>query len=227
VLAAASGCLVFGLLGGSSAPVFAAGVDDSAVPSAADPELKAKIATLRQQQLTSPQDARLRFQLGKALLAAGDRAGASIEFLEATSLEPSYYIAYHQLTQCKPSNDQLDEASERLIHLRDERPNELMLRVALSEILEQRGDCYAAARALIDLSYQPGGVPAQLLPKVQARIHYLLSQTKDSHTADNAKTNDAGLEPLPAAPTSQSQARRDLAASKAKDSGFGHSTLLP
>jgi hypothetical protein len=138
-------------------------------------------------------------------------------------------MAYHQFTLCKPSNDQLDEAVERLSHLRDERPNELMLRVALSEVLEQRGDCYAAARALIDLAYQPDGIPAQYLPKVQARIHYLLSQTKDTQTAENAKTSDAGLEQLPA-PSVNSQSGRDPSPAKGKDAnqpGFGHSTLLP
>lgn len=183
---------------------------------------------LRMQVQDSPQDAKIRFLYAKALLAAGTRAQAASEFLEATALEPTFYLAYHQLTLCKPSNEQLDEAIERLKNLRNERPKELMLRVALSEVLEQRGDYYNAARSLIDLHYQDG-IPAAYQAKIEARIHFLLSQTKDSQTAATAKRADAGLEPLDV-PMPDAPLRKNLAANKkeaSESSSFGHTTLLP
>jgi tetratricopeptide (TPR) repeat protein len=187
-----------------------------------------RVDLLKKQVKATPQDAKARFQLGKALLAAGNKKDAGTQFLEATTLEPKLYVAYHQLTLCKPSNDELDEAIERLNRLQDQHPEELMLRVALSEVLEQRGDCYAAGRSLIDYTYKYKVAPG-LLPKIQARIHFLLSQTKDGNSAQTAKTSDAGLEPL-AAPSPEMQARRNFAASKTKDAqvpGFAHSNVLP
>ena len=193
--------------------------------SAADPETL-DLATLQTKVDEAPQDAKLRLAYARALRAAGKSYQAATECLETTALEPGMFVAYHELALCKPTNEQMDEAIERLNHLRDERPSELMLRVALSELLELRGDNYASARALVDLVYQDK-VPRQYLPKVQARIHYLLSKTKDIQAAQGAKIDDGALDTLPA-PLPESTLRRNIAASKTKQAqGFGHSTLLP
>jgi tetratricopeptide (TPR) repeat protein len=204
-----------------------AAIAESESVSEPDPQQIEKIENLHKAIQVSPQDAKLRFQLGKALLAVGNSKQAGTEFLEATALEPSMYIAYHQFTLCKPSNEQLDEATERLNHLKDEHPNDLMLRVALSEVLEQRGDCYAAARSLIDLTYT-NAVPPAYVSKVQARIHFLLSRTKDIQTVNTEKGLDAGMEPLTAPPPDW---KNGLAAGKGHNGDekpdFGHSSLMP
>jgi len=203
--------------------------DAQAQAQPVSPQLAATIQLLQAKVQNLPQDAKLRFQLGKALRLSGDQAKAASELLEATALEPGLFIAYHELVLSKPTNAQLDEAIERLNQLKNERPKELMLRVALSEVLELRGDCYGAARALIDLVYD-NGVPVKYLSQVQARIHFLLSQTKDVQTAQTAKSEDAGLDALPA-PLPESPMVRSIAANKPKNGnqtpGFGHSTLLP
>lgn len=182
------------------------------------------IEVLHARVAASPQDAKARYALAHALRLQGQGTQAASQLLEATSLDPSYFIAYHELTLCKPTNEQLDEVTERLCHLRDERPKELMLRVALSEVLEQRGDNYGASRALVDLMYE-GGVPPQYRSKVEARIHFLLSKAKDSTTAQSAKAEDGGLDSLPPE-LPGAGVKRDIAASK-QTTSFGNSTLLP
>jgi thioredoxin-like negative regulator of GroEL len=187
------------------------------------------VEVLRARVVAAPQDVKAHYALGHALRLSGKTAEAASMLVETTSIEPGMFLAYHELVLCKPSNEQLDEAAERLSHLRDERPHELMLRVALSEVLEQRGDCYAAARALVDLTYN-GGVPEKYAAKVQARVHYLLSRVKDAQTAQTAKAEDGGLDALPP-PLPESTLRRNIATSKVHDEkqtqSFGHSTLLP
>ncbi|HEY9717814.1 MAG TPA: hypothetical protein V6C69_10120 [Trichormus sp.] len=192
-------------------------------------QMAATIQVLRSKVQALPQDAKVRFQLGKALRLSGDLPDAASELLEASALDPSLYIAYHEFRLSKPSSAQLDEAIDRLSELKGERPKELMLRVALSELLEMRGDCYDAARALIDLVYE-NGVPPKYTAQVQARIHYLLSQTKDVQTTESTKSEEAGLDVLPA-PLPDATVARSIAANKPKSGdqtpGFGHSTLLP
>lgn len=186
-----------------------------------------ELAAVRAKVDAAPQDAKLRLELARALRGAGKNYEAATECLETSALEPGMYVAYHELALCKPTNEQMDEAIERLQHLRDLRPTELMLRVALSELLELRGDNYASARALVDLVYS-NKVPQQYLPKVQARIHYLLSKAKDAQTAQNARTDEGTLDTLPAPLPESSLRRSSIAASKTKNGqGFGHSTLLP
>jgi thioredoxin-like negative regulator of GroEL len=183
--------------------------------------LKARVAA-------APQDAKARFNLAHALRLQGNNAQACSQLLEATSTDPSYFLAYHELTLSKPSAEQVDEAIERLNRLRDLCPRELMLRVALSELLELKGDNYSAARALVDLVYEQG-VPPQHMAKVQARIHFLLSRTKDAQTTHTATEEDGGLDSLaPSMP--ETGYKRNIATTKVqgKDTqSFGNSTLLP
>ncbi len=192
-------------------------------------QLAATIEILRAKVQALPQDPKVRFQLGKALRLSGNLPDAASELLEATALDPSLYIAYHEFRLSKPSSAELNEAIDRLTQLKAERPKELMLRVALSELLELRGDCYDAARSLIDLVYE-NGVPPNYTAQVQARIHYLLSQTKDVQTTESTKSEESGLDLLPA-PLPDATAARSIAANKPKSGdqapGFGHSTLLP
>jgi hypothetical protein len=105
-----------------------------------------------------------------------------------------------------------------------------MLRVALSELLEQRGDSYQAAHTLVEIVYD-NAVPAKYVDRVQSRIHYLLSKAKDLHTTERAATpEDSDDENTLAPPLPEASLRRNLSASKLKDAkgqGFGHAPLIP
>jgi tetratricopeptide (TPR) repeat protein len=181
----------------------------------------------------TPRDAKKRFELAEALRKSGELHKASIQYLDLTVLDPGYYVAYHQLISTKPSNDQLDEAIERLNKLKEQHPDELMLRVALSEVLEQRGEIYKAARALVDLQLA-NGVSSKYAIKINARVRYLLSKAKDMHTAEKAQqavrpaTEDLDSVPIPIPDTGSD---KDLSTAKLKNAtvpeGYGHAKLLP
>jgi tetratricopeptide (TPR) repeat protein len=181
----------------------------------------------------APRDAKKRFELAESLRKAGEPQKATVQFLETSVLDPGYYLAYHQLLLCKPSNDQLDEAIERLTTLEEKIPKELMLRVALSEVLERRGETYKAARALVDLQFADY-IPPKYTPQINARIRYLLGKAKDQQTTEKAQavgqvpTEDPDSVPLP---IPENTAAKDLSEAKLKDSsvteGPGHTKLLP
>lgn len=186
------------------------------------------LEALRSKAEAAPQDATARLELARALRLAGKHEQAALEYLEASALEPTMYLAYHELSLCQARNDQLDEAIDRLKHLSNERPKDLMLRVAMSELLEKRGDNYRAARTLVDLVYK-NAVPDRYVAKVQARIHFLLSKCREVQTPDNETTETGEMDSAPV-PLPDTGLRRPIA-SKGKDGrppqGFGHTTLLP
>jgi tetratricopeptide (TPR) repeat protein len=189
----------------------------------------ADVKAAREKVQANPQDARARFELGRALRLSGKTEQAASEYLEATTLDPSLYLAYHELSLMKCRPEQTEEAIDRLNGLKETKPKDLMLRVALSELLEKKGQTYPAARVLVDLVYQ-NAVPPKYLNKVNTRIHFLLSKTKDTQTAQKVQSEDEDMDGAPP-PLPETTLHRNLAAStKAKDKsvpGFGHTTLLP
>jgi tetratricopeptide (TPR) repeat protein len=194
----------------------------SRIPSPAD------LLMLKQRVQDAPQDAQAHYVYGHALRLTGRQEQAAVQYLEATSFDPSLFVAYHELSLSKARPEQLDEAIERLNALMGHQPKVLMLRVGLSELLEQRGKLYPAAKVLVDLVYEKA-VPEKYLPKVEARIHYLLSKNKDAQTAEKIHSDDAESDaPLP---LPESSLRRSLSATKLKDAkvmqNFGHANLLP
>ncbi|PWT96463.1 MAG: hypothetical protein C5B53_09660 [Candidatus Melainabacteria bacterium] len=197
------------------------------VPTAAE-----KLRVAEREVEASPRDPKKRFELADALRLSGDLKKASQEYLDVTSLEPAYYIAYHQLLRSKPTEDQLDEASDRLKKLEEKRPKNLMLRVAYSEILEKKGDYYTAARALVDLQYSHG-IPPKYEMKINSRIHYLLSKSKDVASAKTAQHSQEPVEDPDAVPLPLPESSFDtgLSATKLKETkvpeGYGHARLLP
>lgn len=197
-------------------------------PQSVDPE--AAVEAARQVVQQSPENAKARYELGRALRIAGKNQEAASELLEATSMDPSLYVAYHELSLTKARPQQLDEAIDRLTILKDEKPKDLLLRVALSELLEANGKVYQASRILVDLVYQ-NAVPEKYVARVNARIHYLLSKAKDAHAAEKVAAEDPTEEDSLPPPLPESSLRRNLSASKIKDSksvqGFGHAPLLP
>lgn len=191
-------------------------------PSAAD------IQAAREAVKQRPADGKAHLALADLLKAAGRQREAAHEYLEVTSHEPANYMAYHQLSLLSADPSQIDEAVSRLNKLKEERPHELLLSVALSELLEKKGNYYQAARCLVDLVYQ-NAVPAKYHTRVNQRIHYLLAKSKDAQGDKTvAAEEDSDVLPPPLPPSAQ---KRDIAASKLKESrvmrGVGNAPLLP
>jgi tetratricopeptide (TPR) repeat protein len=197
-------------------------------PQAQDSE--AAIDAAREVVQQSPESAKARYALGRALRIAGKNQEAASELLEATSMDPSLYVAYHELSLTKARPQQIDEAIDRLTILKDEKPRDLLLRVALSELLEANGKVYQASRILVDLVYQ-NAVPEKYVARVNARIHYLLGKAKDTHASEKVAAEDPTEEDSLPPPLPEASLRRNLSASKIKDSksgqGYGHAPLLP
>lgn len=181
-------------------------------------------------------DAQARFKLGEAYRKLGQTEAALAEYHKATQLDPSLWVAYHQLCQLSSDEKMLDEAILKLSKLESEKPRELLLRVALSELYEKRGNYYQAARTLIDITYA-NAVPEKYKTKVNARIHNLLVLSKTANPGQpqaqpHAQTAnmDEDLDLMPA-PLPTPSSKRSLAQAKLKDSkevrGVGHTNLLP
>lgn len=178
-----------------------------------------------------PHDARAHYYYGEFLQKAGYTQEAGREFLAATEIDPAFFHAYHQLSLVSSEKHILDQAIARLNFLKEERPNDLLLRVALSELYEKKGEFYPAHKVLVELVYQ-NAVPEKYLQKINNRIRILQAKVKDTHALDKTHAHhvDEWLESSPP-PLPESQLNRDLSISKTKESrtmqGFGHATLLP
>ncbi|MBX9569928.1 MAG: hypothetical protein K2X77_13605 [Candidatus Obscuribacterales bacterium] len=198
-------------------------------------ELKLELRQLKTELALRPQDAQLHFKLGECLRNLGQLPQASDEYAKAGTLDPSMYVAYHQLSLTSQNAVQLDEAIEKLNKLANEKPKELLLRVALSELYEKRGNYYQAARTLIDLSYA-NAVPEKFKTKVATRIHNMLalSKTQKNQTVEAATAStpnsDEELDVVPA-PLPTPTTKRSLAHARLKDKkevrGMGHTPLVP
>jgi len=188
-----------------------------------------ELAQMKSQIEAEPSDAKLRYNYAEALKKSGRLKEAAREYLGATELDPGLYHAYHQLSLCTGEKSLIEEAISRLNFLKEEKPKDLMLRVALSELYEKRAEYYQASRVLVDIIYL-NAVPEKYLTKINNRVRFLQSKVKDGQALDKAAsgdaTEDAGPAPLPEATLS-----RDLSISKVKEprvmQGFGHATLLP
>lgn len=187
------------------------------------------IGALKMKVEAEPGDAKLRYSLAEALRKAGQNKEAAREYLQVTETEPTFYHAYHQISVISSDKHILDEALGRLNFLKDERPKDLLLRVALSEIYERKGDYFNASKVLIDLVYL-NEVPEKYAQKVNNRIRLMQAKAKDSHSLDKAYVGDEQMENAPP-PLPEATLGRDLSISKLKEprvmQGFGHATLLP
>jgi predicted Zn-dependent protease len=152
-----------------------------------------------------------------------------VEYLDATQLDPAYYVSYHELSLSKARPEQLDEAIERLKQLHMHHPTDVLLCVALSELLEKRDEMYAASKVLSDLLYT-NTIPEKYVNKVKARIHFLINKNKDEQTARSVQRDEPEGEGAPL-PLPESSLRRSLSAGQLKDAkvmqNFGHAPLLP
>lgn len=201
--------------------------------AANQPVSQEELKQARAQVESNPTDAKAHYTLAELLRKTGRHKEAAHEYLETTQIDPSYNLAYHQLSVIGADPAQLETAVSRLKALKGEKPNDLMLRVALSEIQEKQGEYYQAARELIDLIYQ-NSIPEKYKAKVNARIHYLLSKAKYDEINAKGVTSEDELDvvppPLPESVAKANEAK-NLAASKGRDAhavrGAGHTPLLP
>jgi len=191
--------------------------------------IQQELQAARAQVRANPADANARLRLAELLKRVGRHREAAQEYLEVVDLEPSNYAAFHMLSVISADPAQLDEGIARLEKLKEEKPKELMLRVALSELMEKRGNYYQAARVLVDLVYD-NAVPDKYHAKINARIHYLLTKSKDVQAKAGGYIAEDELDSSPP-PLPESSLRKDLAASKLKESrvmkGVGNAPLLP
>lgn len=180
---------------------------------------------------STPTDAQKHFHLAELLRKSGRINEACTEYAEATKLNPEMFVAYHQLATSSTDVQILDAAVDRLNKLKETKPKELMLRVALSEVLEKQKQYYQAARTLIDMQYE-SGIPDKYKTRINARIHYLLARSKEHQllSEKHPVPNDEELDVVPA-PLPEPGLRRGLTASKIKESkelkGMGRVPLLP
>lgn len=192
-------------------------------------ELTQELEIAKAKYNAQPDDAKARYGYAEALRKLGRNKEAAVEYLQVTEAEPTFYHAYHQLTLTTQDRHILDEALGRLNFLKEEKPRDLLLRVALSEIYERKGDYFMAGKVLVDLVYA-NAVPEKYNQKVSNRIRLMQAKAKDSHALDKASGGDDALESAPP-PLPESTLNRDLSISKVKEprvmQGFGHATLLP
>jgi len=200
----------------------ASGAAGSATPAPDMVQLKAAVDA-------EPSDARARYAYAEGLRRTGHAREASQEYLAVTELDPAYYRAYHQLSVISADKQLLDDAISRLNFAKAEKPKDLFLRVALSELYEKKGDFYTAGKTLVELVYA-NGVPDKYTARVNERIRFLQSKAKNGQSLDKTVVSDEIMENNPP-PLPDSTLNRDLSISKVKEprvmQGFGHATLLP
>ncbi len=153
---------------------------------AAEPDLD----KARENSENNPSSAEMSFKYAEALRINGESMKANHQYLHTTEIEPSFYLAYHQLFLYCSENRILDDAINRLRFLKQDKPNELLLRVALSELLERRKEYFAASRELIELVFA-NLVPEKYKEKVSTRIRYLQAKTTTAQAQRDANTSDA------------------------------------
>jgi tetratricopeptide (TPR) repeat protein len=189
-----------------------------------------ELQELRQKVRDNANDANAHAAYADALRKRGRNHEAAEEYAKATTINPELYVAYHQLATTSDDAQQLDDAIARLTKLKMEKPKELMLRVALSELLEKRLNYYQAARVLIEITYD-NAVPPKWSPRVNGRIHYLLAKSKEAQlNSKDTIPQDDDLDVVPA-PLPDTGLRKGLTASKINESkelkGMGRVPLLP
>ena len=145
-----------------------------------------QIKSIRESIDLSPLDVSKRLRLARLLKQSGQTRQAAIEDLNATAVDPSTCIAYHEMLQNKASVDQINECVARLTKYDQLQPNQLSVRMTLSELYEEKGDYYQAARVLVDLQYVKGAIPTKFAELIDERIHGLLNDSKDAQTTEKA-----------------------------------------
>lgn len=203
-------------------------VASPSAPATSTPPTAAEIEAAKAKSDANPADAKLRFEYGEMLRKSGDLAQASVQYLHATELDASYYIAYHYLAQTCTDKTMLEEGVQRLTHLMDQKPTDLMLRVALSELLETQGKYFEASRPLIKLVFT-NTVPAKYVDQLNKKIRFLQAKAHAQHVATKAQESSTSRMEKTALPLPDESLRQGLDEARleqgASSHGFGHSRL--
>jgi len=198
--------------------------------------LAQQIKSTRESIQQCPLDVPKRLHLASLLKRNGEIRQAAIEYLNATAVDPSCCIAYHELLRNKATVEQIDECLARLTKYDQIKPDQLTIRMTLSELYENRGDYYQAARVLVDLQYVKGAIPPKFAEQIDNRIHGLLNDSKDVQTTEKAiehQENIVQAESTPTTPVPMPDVKmnKDVPASKLRNTkmteGYEHSQLLP
>lgn len=172
----------------------------------------------------NPSSAQARFEYAELLRKMGKDKEAAHQYIAVTDIDASYYVAYHMIAKhCKDAKI-LKEATRRLDHLKSSKPKELMLRVALSELLEAQGDYYHASRALVDIVFLDA-IPEKYRKRVHDRITFLQAKARDRNAGRNASHTDS-IASQEDPPLPEESIKRGLAASSIeKEDDFGNAPL--
>lgn len=208
-----------------------------AQPDAAAAQLpaptQAELDNARHQADDNPSNAKLRFDYAELVRRSGDLKGACREYLHATEIDGAYLLAYHQLALNCTDAILTTEALKRLQHLKEQHPDDLMIRVALSELLENQGKYYEASRVLVELVFK-NVVPVKYSTKLNSRILFLQAKARAQHIDRGAHEGHHGtgkvehVDSVPV-PLPEESLNSGLRASRLEPStqgdSFGHSRL--
>lgn len=189
----------------------------------------------RENSENNPSSAEMSFKLAEALRLNGDVVKANHQYLHTTEIEPAFYLAYHQIFVHCNEERVLDDAINRLRFLKQDKPNELMLRVALSELLEKKKEYFEASRELIELVFA-NSVPEKYKEKVNTRIRYLQAKTTSAQARREANAGGINSEDSaskPPLPVTENLLQKGVSLSKVKfdtpdldaDANFRHVPL--
>lgn len=215
----------------AQAPAFAQ-PDAAAAPPLLQPS-QAELDNARHQAEDNPSNAKFRYDYAELVRRAGDLKTASREYLHATEIDGAYLLAYHQLALNCTDAILVTEAVKRLQHLKEQHPNDLMIRVALSELLENQGKYYDASRVLVELVFK-NVVPVKYTTKLNSRILFLQAKARAQHIDRGAHEGHHGtgkvehVDSVPV-PLPEESLNSGLKASRLEPSNqgesFGHSRL--
>lgn len=204
------------------------GVRHNTQPASEAPPTFEELRRSKSDSENNPADPKLKFAYAEVLRRAGKPKDACRVYLEAGELDPQFYLAYHQMSLICEDHNQLKEALARLNHLKAERPKDLLLRVAMSELMEKMGDYYHGAHTLVELVYD-NAVPEKYLDKVNRRIRFLMSKARDHHAATALTQHEETVE-APPLPLPEGSLKRDLTGSKIREPrtmrSMGHVPVL-
>jgi predicted Zn-dependent protease len=151
----------------------------------------AAVAALEALRAAEPGDVRSLLQLGQIYLRRGEPLAAAEVFEEIVAETPGYRPVYRMLAEALIQSDQMDKAGEALREVLESEPESESARLALAEILADRGDHRAAAEVLRSSPEPLAGVEARTrlatelylageLDSALAALDGLLSQVPDS-----------------------------------------------
>ena len=119
-----------------------------------DKQLDAAKTALEEAAALNPNDARVRFDLGRAMGSGGDLAGAERQFREVLRLNPNHLAAVRMLAVALARQERFSEAALLYARLVRSQPKDAKLRRQYGVVLEGAGDAASAVeeyKAVLEL----------------------------------------------------------------------------